>query len=84
MNAILDYFERVQTLISGFSPVEIERYDERVVSPEDNSTIAPSKQRFWQPQTLTGVNPARTFSMYQTTTASLNVPVRPGCGGGMG
>ena len=34
MNAILDYFERVQALISGLSPVEIERYDERVMSPE--------------------------------------------------
>jgi hypothetical protein len=34
MNAILAYFERVQALISGLSQVEIERYDERVLSPE--------------------------------------------------
>jgi len=34
MNAILDYFERVQALISGLFHVEIERYDERVMSAE--------------------------------------------------
>jgi uncharacterized protein DUF6516 len=34
MNALLDYFERVQALIYSLSPVEIERYDERVMSPE--------------------------------------------------
>lgn len=34
MMTILDYFERVQALISGLSRVEIERYEERVLSPE--------------------------------------------------
>jgi len=34
MNGILDYFERVQALISGLSRVEIERYDEQVLSGE--------------------------------------------------
>ncbi len=42
MNAILDYFERVQAFISGLSPVKIERYDERVLSPERGNI------RIWQ------------------------------------
>lgn len=34
MNSILEYFERVQALISGLSRVEIERYEEQVLSNE--------------------------------------------------
>jgi len=34
MTVILDYLERVQALVSGLSQVEIERYEERVLSPE--------------------------------------------------
>ena len=34
MSSILDYYERVQALISDLSRVEIERYEERVLSKE--------------------------------------------------
>src|SRR3990172_6424082 len=34
MNSILDYFERVQALISSLSRVEIERYEEQALSKE--------------------------------------------------
>jgi len=34
MNNVLDYFERVHTLISGMSRMEVERYEEQLLSTE--------------------------------------------------